>query len=95
MCINLKACFMGRCNFCQPRVQIFKYICIKKENLLIFILTAWSTNLFKYMPLTHDKRVYKQINNQYVSYAFLSLAGSMHLADLCSKQSKCAKDQIS
>ena len=86
---------MGRCNFCQPRVQIFKYIYKKKKKKLIFILTAWCTNLFKYMPLTHDKTVYKQINNQYDSYAFLSLVGSMHLASLCSKQSKCAKDHIS
>ena len=39
----------------------------------------------KYMPLTHDKGVYLT-NNEYVTYALLSLAGSMHLAGLCSKQ---------
>ena len=39
----------------------------------------------KYMPLTHDKRVELK-NNQYVSYALLSLAGNMHLTFLCSKQ---------
>ena len=33
----------------------------------------------KYIRLAHD--------NEYVSYALLSLAGSMYLAGLCSKQS--------
>ena len=40
----------------------------------------------KYMSRTHDKSV-QLWNNQYVSYAVFSLAGTMHLAALCSKQS--------
>ena len=40
----------------------------------------------EYMPLTHDKWVLLT-NNQYASYAFLSLAGSIHLKCLCSKLS--------
>ena len=40
----------------------------------------------KYMLLTHDKRV-QLTNNQYVSYALLSLAGSMHL-NFCGSSSR-------
>ena len=40
----------------------------------------------EYMPLAHDKRV-KLTDNQYISYALLSLVGSMYLPGLCSKHS--------
>ena len=40
--------------------------------------------MFKYVPIAHDKRV---LNNQYVSYALLSLVGSKYLPGLCSEHS--------
>ena len=56
------------------------------------ILDCWEHKSVKYMALTHDKRVIL-MNYQYVSYALLSLVGSMHLAGLCSKQSNTTNNQ--
>ena len=42
------------------------------------------------MPLTNDRSILLTSNQYVINYVLLSLAGSMHLAGLCPKQSLCS-----
>ena len=57
---------------------------ISSEHAFLNMSRVWSTDLVSTCPqITKEYTV----NNQYVSYAFLSLAGSMYLPSLYSKYS--------